>query len=258
MCNILVLLLHLVIPTAASPRIIKGAAISCPNSDASLYTTPSGVSYIIECGVNHAGNDLGWSYTGNFEDCLALCAKDSNCAFVTFVAGNGFCYMKSTLPPNSPADASVWSARLTPALPSSALVCPGSHGSTWVSNSKVFMVECYTDRNGNDIGAVGSDSLNSCIRSCSTTDGCVAATYIPGAGWCWLKRSRGIPYDGNDGVAGLRLIESGAQIGTPIRYTDSQWRGFAGVKYWFAFGDSYSTVNFNPQGTQPSLVSNCD
>jgi len=66
-----------------------------------------------------------------------------------------------------------------------------------------------------------------------------------------MKKDRGSPSE-NVGVASLRMIESGATVGTSLLYTHPQWNGFQGVEYWFAFGDSYSTTGFNLLGAQPS------
>jgi len=230
------------------------AALSCPTSDLSLYTA-SGVSYSIECGTNHNGNDIGWSYTGSFESCLAACSTTASCISVAYVSSSGFCYMKNSLGTVSSADPVVWSARLIVGLPAVSPVCPTAHGSVYAISGRNVMVECYTDRSAQDIGPVPASDFNSCLQSCAADTACLAATFVPGTGWCWKKSSRGNPHAGNSGVLGLRTIDPGARLPNPTPYSASQWGGFAGITYIFAFGDSYVTDSFNTEGTQPSAVS---
>lgn len=246
---------------AAAPLIdttiqARAPALSCPVSHLTVYTTPSGTAYIVECGFDHGGADLGWDYFSSFADCLTACSTTPNCSDVTWLSDIGFCYKKNGPGSVSSATASVWSAHLAPKLPTAALTCPESHGQLYTVNSENFMVECYTNREGADLGPVSAHSLNDCIASCAGNSACVAATFVQDTEWCWLKNFRGVPSLAD--VMGLRLIDAGACLPNPTPYSGPQWNGFKGVEYWFAFGDSYSEDGFDMQGLQPSGVSIID
>ncbi|KAI5363831.1 putative quinoprotein alcohol dehydrogenase-like superfamily [Septoria linicola] len=89
---------------------------------------------------------------------------------------------------------------------STPLVCPGSDGQTYVSNQKVWLVECGKDYPGNDIKAVSikDNDLNACIDACAATTGCVNVA-LSGAA-CYLKKALGNPV--KNGVWGARFLSN--------------------------------------------------
>ncbi|OCK79181.1 WSC-domain-containing protein [Lepidopterella palustris CBS 459.81] len=106
--------------------------LNCPTSNSTVYTSPAGSHYRIECFVDRGGNDLGMQYTVSFEACLAACDALAGCKDVSFVAGGGACYMKSAA--GSPGtNSGVWGAVFVPAISSSSSVTSTSSLSSSVS-----------------------------------------------------------------------------------------------------------------------------
>lgn len=138
---------------------------------------------------------------------------------------------------------------------SAAPVCPGSHGSRYISSSGVnFLIECFTDRPGGDLQPAPysiAGSLVSCLNTCALTSGCVDVTYIQSTGGCWLKSSLTAATNGNTDQIGARVIAPAALSPQSTPFAGPQYPGYAGLKYWFAFGDSYSANGFNVNGVQP-------
>jgi len=69
----------------------------------------SGSSFLLECGIDHAGGDLAMTYVSSFAGCIAACATTSGCVDVS-LSGNA-CYMKSTLG-NALSASNIYGAKL--------------------------------------------------------------------------------------------------------------------------------------------------
>lgn len=68
------------------------------------------------------------------------------------------------------------------------LLCPAANGTTYTAlNSDVFTIACAIDHAGGDLSNVQSPTFGSCLNTCSTTSGCVAVSYVPGSGYCYMK-----------------------------------------------------------------------
>ncbi|KAK3674902.1 hypothetical protein LTR78_005246 [Recurvomyces mirabilis] len=84
-------------------------ALACPAGNNTLYTAPSGNTFLIECNIDHAGGDLSWSYVSSFTDCIDSCDSTAGCVDVS-LAGAA-CYRKSTLGA-AVSNGGVWGAKL--------------------------------------------------------------------------------------------------------------------------------------------------
>lgn len=84
--------------------------ITCDNnkSDGTVYTAPSGVQFVIACGTDYFGGDMGSLYAETMEACLNACDATSGCIDVAY-AGK-YCYLKNSLEPGQ-ANAGVWGAK---------------------------------------------------------------------------------------------------------------------------------------------------
>ncbi|GAB7345585.1 hypothetical protein MBLNU457_3887t1 [Dothideomycetes sp. NU457] len=67
--------------------------LSCPASNNTQYVSSNG-TFTIDCGIDHAGGDIGmtWVGAGNITACMDACANTSDCSFVS-LSGSA-CYMK--------------------------------------------------------------------------------------------------------------------------------------------------------------------
>ncbi|KAH7374427.1 hypothetical protein B0T11DRAFT_334024 [Plectosphaerella cucumerina] len=79
--------------------------LSCPTSDRTVYTTPDGSTFLIQCGIAFTGprinaraaeeersidaRNLG--NAGSFSGCIDLCDRTESCIAVTYFADTGFC-----------------------------------------------------------------------------------------------------------------------------------------------------------------------
>lgn len=124
------------------------AALSCPDSDGTYFTASSGVSYKVECGVDHVGGDMPNSpvWASTLDDCIAECDSTSGCVDVSWVPGTpGPCYLKSSVQSPS-ANSGVWGAVRN------GNTCASIDGTTIaISGDTFYTVECGEDRIGGDM-----------------------------------------------------------------------------------------------------------
>jgi hypothetical protein len=98
------------------------------------------------------------------------------------------------------------------------LTCPGSDGTIFTANKQSFLVQCYQDHFGGDIGSAITSSLNACIALCTSTADCIDVSFVPtdyyhpGVGTCWMKSSLQ-SVQPNGAVWGAQLVASAA---TPL------------------------------------------
>lgn len=104
-----------------------------------------------------------------------------------------------------PCGGSATSTSSSAAPTSTAITCPGSDGTTVVSHGVTFLIECFVDHSGGDMGSVSVDSFQGCIDACATTPGCVDVSKSGGA--CYMKSSLGDAHD-NGGVWGAKVVEA--------------------------------------------------
>lgn len=75
--------------TAASSTVL-----SCPGSNNSTYVS-NDLSFLIECGIDHAGGDLKAVDANSLQQCIDACATQNGCVDVSFLGAA--CYMKSSV-----------------------------------------------------------------------------------------------------------------------------------------------------------------
>ncbi|KAI7324666.1 WSC-domain-containing protein [Hortaea werneckii] len=173
------------------------SSITCPSADGQNITV-NGTSFLIECGIDHAGGDLSSLSVGSFYECMQACTKDARCIDVS-LSGSA-CYLKGSLGAAVPNG--VWGAKaivssnpsssasntqsssstvqssstLTSATSTSAataLSCPASDGQTVTVGGKSFLVECGTDHAGGDLTSMSVSGFNECISNCASNPSCV-------------------------------------------------------------------------------------
>ncbi|KAI5271288.1 hypothetical protein E4T47_05393 [Aureobasidium subglaciale] len=81
--------------SSTTPTATSTAAV-CPGSNNTIFTdTSSGVQFLVECGIDHAGGDLSMVYVKDFAGCIATCAQTTGCVDVS-LSGTA-CYMKKSV-----------------------------------------------------------------------------------------------------------------------------------------------------------------
>lgn len=69
---------------------------SCPSWNNTVFNTTSGSKYFVECGVDHAGNDLKLVYVNStIQGCVAACESTPGCVDAS-LSGSA-CYLKSAV-----------------------------------------------------------------------------------------------------------------------------------------------------------------
>jgi len=110
------------------------------------------------------------------------------------------------------------------------LSCPGSDGTIFTSNNNAFVIQCYQDHFGGDIGSGNTPSLDACIALCTSTTNCIDVSFVPtdyyhpSAGTCWMKSSLQ-SVQPNGAVWGAQLVASSS--------APSSISGLAGVLQTF-------------------------
>lgn len=104
-----------------------------------------------------------------------------------------------------PCGGSATSTSSSGAPTSTGISCPGSNGTTVASHGITFLIECFIDHSGGDMGGISVDSFQGCIDLCATTPGCVDVSLSGSA--CYRKSSLSGPHD-NGGVWGAKVVEA--------------------------------------------------
>lgn len=61
---------------------------SCPTSNGTLHTgTSSNATFLLECDLDHPGDDFSLVYVNSYSQCIAACANTINCTDFSWVAG---------------------------------------------------------------------------------------------------------------------------------------------------------------------------
>ncbi|KAL1614919.1 hypothetical protein SLS54_009368 [Diplodia seriata] len=186
-------------------------ALSCEGgaSNGIKYTSAKG-TFLVECGLDYAGGDMGSSSTASFEACIEDCASTDGCIDVSYVYGS--CYKKNVLNTGVAVDY-VWSAKLvesdtdsssstatitsaattaTATATATAITCPGSNGTTTgMSTGGTYEILCAIDYAGGDFKEVDTPTFEECLEACDKNDGCVALSYV--APSCYLKNELTTP-----------------------------------------------------------------
>jgi hypothetical protein len=201
--------------------------LACPSSDAITYVGASGRDFVIECGIDHQGGDMGSKYVDSFQACIDACDQTAGCVDVS-LSGSA-CYMKSSLGPavaasyvlgarlvvssSSSASSSTTATGSSSVLSSSSSVsstasqssssvsssvsatatavsCPTSDGTTYtLASGGSFLIECGIDHQGGDLTSTPVKSFAECIAACDTTANCVDVSLS--GDMCYLKSSVG-------------------------------------------------------------------
>ncbi|KAI7023644.1 hypothetical protein KC355_g1649 [Hortaea werneckii] len=178
----------------------------CPESNNTLFKTPNGAEFAIECGIDHAAGDIGMVYVRNLGECAVRCSETSGCVDVSL--SGAACYLKSDLGPTS-YNAAINGARLVSqpsgtvslsvgsgqattasvATPNSTrLSCPASNGTYYTASSgMVFVIDCDTDYPGGDMDSVKATSLEECIET-DHPGGNLDMVEMTGAGNTWFAQ----------------------------------------------------------------------
>ncbi|PNS15531.1 hypothetical protein CAC42_790 [Sphaceloma murrayae] len=190
-------------------------SVSCPTDDGSIYEATNGRDYVVECGIDHAGGNIGMAYVGSFQECLERCAINAQC--VSVALSGVACYLKGNV--GAVNQNSVWGAKEVGAVeassiqnkpttsPASSTAQPSSTSSTGgmrscntIANSgpmytdaasgRTYTVACGSDIAGQgDFAAKYSQSFEGCFAYCASETSCTAFAYFGGI--CYLKSLKG-------------------------------------------------------------------
>lgn len=163
--------------TSSSPLSSATAtpSIKCPASDNTSYMS-SGVSFLVECGIDRAGGDLKSITVKTFQQCIDACAVTSGCVAVAL--SGVACYMKSRV--GSPVKNGVWAARMvdpsfsvsttssTAGLPTTPISIPASSAATNVISTSSTSLSTFS-RSTTTSSSLGSSSTVSSHTSSITT-----------------------------------------------------------------------------------------
>lgn len=85
--------------SAASSAPVAGAtyttAPTCPSYNSTYYSSTNGSTFLIECGIDHAGGDMGSLSVRSFQQCIEVCASTNGCVDVSL--SGVACYLKASV-----------------------------------------------------------------------------------------------------------------------------------------------------------------
>jgi tripeptidyl-peptidase-1 len=195
----------------------KTPTVSCPSYNNTHYTPSTGSTYLIECGIDHAGGVFSQIYvnvngTDRLNSCIMACEGTPGCIDVQLSGTT--CYLKGAVGTAVSSPGAVGArlisqpvglhAQLT-TLPS----CPSWNNTIYTSPSSgsKYFVECGIDHQGGDLKlAYVNSTIQGCVAACDQTPGCVDAA-LSGSS-CYLKGKVGKAV-ANSYVAGVLLIQKG-------------------------------------------------
>lgn len=102
--------------TTSAVASASATAIKCPASNGTSYAW-NDRSFVIECGIDHAGGDMSMMYVKNLTQCIQQCAATTGCTNAA-LSGTA-CYLKSVL--GKAVYNGVQGARLLPCTPVSSV-----------------------------------------------------------------------------------------------------------------------------------------
>jgi hypothetical protein len=154
--------------TSTAP-VTASSTISCPGSDGTTYTAVIGETFLLECFIDHYGNDLTMEYTDDYASCVETCSDTAKCIALSWVPpGPAPCYMKSAIGTGI-QNQEVWGAR-------KAGTSSGTSTTASASPAPTFsLLGCYMDsvsarslsvRMG-VLGGAGNMTQENCIAACS-------------------------------------------------------------------------------------------
>ncbi|EME85418.1 uncharacterized protein MYCFIDRAFT_193726 [Pseudocercospora fijiensis CIRAD86] len=196
--------------------------LTCPASNGTSYTAPSGQDFIIECGIDHSGGDIGkdeggFKYVRSLRECIDACDSYNGTQPCVDVSLSGSaCYLKSVLGKAVPFDGLLGAKLANATTPAPPISCPDSNGTNYTTaTNQTFAIECGKDFAGGDLAAQDVRSnennengelwLQKCIEACASTQGCVGASLSGSA--CYMKSQLGEAKD-NKYVTGIRRLST--------------------------------------------------
>jgi len=154
--------------TTASPvpTAISAAAPSCPASSNTIWTAFNGATFLVECGIDHAGGDMGMVYVNNLAGCLNSCANTTGCVDVS-LSGQA-CYMKKVLGAASNNNPNLLGGKLIAPAPASSSSTPTTAVAVSSTTSTVGAAST-TSTTSSSTSAVVSSTTSSTAASTSAT-----------------------------------------------------------------------------------------
>lgn len=138
---------------------------------------------------------------------LALPVTSSSSVSSSTAASSSTTLVQSTVSASTVLSAST--IRATTTNPT----CPKSNSTEFVATSgATFLIECFLDRIGNDMGVVQiySNHIADCVNKCDATPGCVDISMAGTA--CYRKNKIGSTVGSNTAVRGARLISAAPSV----------------------------------------------
>ena len=167
--------------------------VTCEENASNNTIYKSGDSaFLVLCGFDYGGGDMGGSVQPSFADCMDLCAATQDCVDVSY--SGGFCYMKNTLNTLSPAGW-VWTGKKVvkttepePTGPELTCVDGVMDGKTFTASSgNQYSIICGREYPGGDLKGVEAATFADCVEACDTTPDCIDVSYVAPA--CYMKSS---------------------------------------------------------------------
>jgi len=153
--------------TAPASTASTASAVSCPSSNGQNYTAVTGATFLIECGIDHAGGDMGSVSVKTFSDCINACANTAGCVDVSL--SGVACYMKKTLG-SAITNSGILGAKL--------VAGPQPTTSSIVTSSTVSSSPTFTTISVSSLRTTVTTSSSSTTRSAGT-DGYTTTTFPP-------------------------------------------------------------------------------
>ncbi len=193
----------------ARSRNLPEPPVSCENnrSNGITYTSDTGGEFLILCGVDYGGGDMGTHDIKTFSGCMDKCDSTPGCVDVSYVGTA--CYLKSQLGPLNHAG-HVWTGRRVSSSSSSiptgtatsssstsaaststgAPTCEhnASDGTLYLAGSgSVWEIVCGREYYGGDLRRETHPTFQACIESCDADTECIDVSYVGQD--CWMKKS---------------------------------------------------------------------
>ncbi|KAM3413865.1 hypothetical protein BST61_g10539 [Cercospora zeina] len=152
--------------TTSTSSFPTATAVVCPENNSTMYIS-NGQAFLVECGIDHVGGDMGNVGASNLTACIDACATRPGC--VNIALSGAACYMKNRI--NQPVYNAVAGARFISSVSTTSFTATSSRSSstTAPSNSSSTITTNTTTLVATTSQQTTSSATSSRSASSSTT-----------------------------------------------------------------------------------------
>ncbi|KAK3327788.1 WSC domain-containing protein [Cercophora scortea] len=158
--------------SAATPSV----TVTCPNDDQTIYTTQNGLTFLLECYIDHFAGDLTMKYVSSYGACAETCSTTATCVAFSWQPGlDSPCYMKSSVGAAN-QNGGVWGAKVVTLPKTSSSTTSAAATTSSSSSSSSSSASTSKPATTSSSSSISSTSSSTSSSSTSSSTSSVAPT----------------------------------------------------------------------------------